>query len=165
MPLTLHATRGTSRRFALGIVPAPLRFLLQAWIAVFESMSDSRERLSTLAHLWNQCELQDRCEGRVRPGLCEAMWGRDGGRLALAWPWRRRCHRCCCVGMCNNALPPSDHCVPDTVYFFSFVFSHKESPPPPRTCFFLEHPPPAPPLPPTCFCLDNPSPPLPPPPA
>eukprot|EP00904_Undaria_pinnatifida_P001203 jgi/Undpi1/11083/HiC_scaffold_30.g13381.m1 len=33
---------------------------VEAWIAVFESMSDSRERLSTLAHLWNQCELQDR---------------------------------------------------------------------------------------------------------
>lgn len=33
---------------------------VEAWIVVFESMSDSRERLSTLAHLWNQCELQDR---------------------------------------------------------------------------------------------------------
>ena len=33
----------------------------QAWILVFESMSDSRERLSTLAHLWNQCETPDRC--------------------------------------------------------------------------------------------------------
>ncbi|CAM9807883.1 unnamed protein product [Pylaiella littoralis] len=31
-----------------------------AWITVFESMSDSRERLSTLAHLWNQCQTKDR---------------------------------------------------------------------------------------------------------
>eukprot|EP00752_Nemacystus_decipiens_P005211 g4730.t1 len=33
---------------------------VDAWIVVFESMSDSRERLSTLAHLWNQCERPDR---------------------------------------------------------------------------------------------------------
>ncbi|CAM9522730.1 unnamed protein product [Ectocarpus sp. 12 AP-2014] len=35
---------------------------VDAWILVFESMSDSRERLSTLAHLWNQCEKPDRHE-------------------------------------------------------------------------------------------------------
>eukprot|EP00903_Cladosiphon_okamuranus_P009141 g8734.t1 len=35
---------------------------VDAWIFVFESMSDSRERLSTLAHLWNQCETPDRHE-------------------------------------------------------------------------------------------------------
>ncbi|CAM9759305.1 unnamed protein product [Ectocarpus sp. 6 AP-2014] len=35
---------------------------VDAWILVFESMSDSRERLSTLAHLWNQCEMPDRHE-------------------------------------------------------------------------------------------------------
>ncbi|CAM9578520.1 unnamed protein product [Ectocarpus sp. 4 AP-2014] len=35
---------------------------VDAWVLVFESMSDSRERLSTLAHLWNQCETPDRHE-------------------------------------------------------------------------------------------------------
>lgn len=33
---------------------------LDAWIEVFEAMEDPRERLATLAHLWNQCEGPDR---------------------------------------------------------------------------------------------------------
>lgn len=43
-------------------------FLLtwQEWITVFEAMSDSRERLSTLAHLWNQCETPDRWERETK---------------------------------------------------------------------------------------------------
>ncbi|CAM9876834.1 unnamed protein product, partial [Sphacelaria rigidula] len=34
----------------------------QSWLTVFESMTDHRERLATLAHLWNQCEREDRHE-------------------------------------------------------------------------------------------------------
>lgn len=71
------------------------RVYTQAWIVVFESMSDSRERLSTLAHLWNQCETPDRCVGgNLTPlGLCTrsatCVFGVDRC-LLFAWSeWRK----------------------------------------------------------------------------